>query len=102
MPTPTTPDWYAQTPQGLRLMVLIQPRASRNELVGIHDGRLKIRLKAPPVDGEANAELVAFLSKALALPKGAILLESGQTGRRKTLLLSGLTPEALRNWVKAG
>ena len=50
---------------GSVLEVLVQPRASRTRVVGEHDGRLKIQLAAPPVDGEANAALIEFLADAL-------------------------------------
>jgi len=60
------------TEKGLLLDVLVQPRASRNEIVGIHDGCLKIRLAAPPVEGAANKACVEFLAEVL----GVSLLES--------------------------
>lgn len=75
---------------GVELILRIQPRASRTEIVGPHDGALKIRLAAPPVDGEANAELVRFLAKTLGVPKGAVTIESGGTGRRKRIRVAGV------------
>jgi uncharacterized protein (TIGR00251 family) len=77
------------------LEVLVQPRASKSELAGIVDGRLKIRLAAPPVDGEANAALVEFLAEKLGLPKKAVELVRGQTGRRKTVRLTGAEASSL-------
>lgn len=68
--------------------LLVQPRAARTELVGLHDGRLKLRLTAPPVDGAANAALVAFLAECLDLPRSALSVASGSTGRRKTVSIS--------------
>lgn len=70
------------------LDVLVQPRAARTELAGLHDGRLKLRLTAPLVDGAANAALVAFLADRLGLPRGAIDVASGQTGRRKSIRIA--------------
>jgi uncharacterized protein (TIGR00251 family) len=67
------------------LDVLVQPRAARTELAGLHDGRLKLRLTAPPVDGAANAALVEFLADRLGLPRSAISVASGDSGRRKTV-----------------
>lgn len=67
------------------LDVLVQPRAARTELAGLHDGRLKLRLTAPPVDGAANAALVEFLAERLGLPRSAIGVASGDSGRRKTV-----------------
>ncbi|HEX2797158.1 MAG TPA: DUF167 family protein [Immundisolibacter sp.] len=68
--------------------LLVQPRAARTELAGLHDGRLKLRLTAPPVDGAANAALVAFLAECLDLPRSALSVASGSTGRRKTVSIS--------------
>lgn len=68
--------------------LLVQPRAARTELVGLHDGRLKLRLTAPPVDGAANAALVQFLAECLDLPRSALSVASGGTGRRKTVSIS--------------
>lgn len=90
---------FERTSAGLRVHVLAQPRASRDALVGLHDGQLKVALKAPPVEGEANAALVAFFSKALKLPKKAVTLVQGEASRRKTVLLAGdaaALEEALR------
>ncbi len=71
------------------LEVLVQPRASRTRAVGEHDGRLKIQLAAPPVDGEANAALVAFLAEALGVRKADVAIERGEAGRRKTVRVAG-------------
>ena len=82
--------------------MLVQPRASRSRVTGWHDGRLKVQLTAPPVDGEANEALLKFLSKLLGVPRRDVTLLRGETSRRKTVLLpplpaavlSSLTPEA--------
>lgn len=68
--------------------LLVQPRAARTELAGLHDGRLKLRLTAPPVDGAANAALVQFLAECLDLPRSALSVASGSTGRRKTVSIN--------------
>ncbi|OJT95124.1 MAG: hypothetical protein BGN82_00100 [Alphaproteobacteria bacterium 65-7] len=85
---------YQIVPGGVRLAVRLTPRAARDGLDGVTadaDGRplLKIRLTAPPVEGEANAALAAFLAKSLRLKKAAIEIRSGETGRTKILHLSG-------------
>ncbi len=61
------PAWARDGAGGAVLELLVQPRASRTRVVGEHDGRLKIQLAAPPVDGEANAALLAFLADLLGL-----------------------------------
>lgn len=79
------------TPSGIRLSIQVQPRASRTELAGRHGDALKIRVHAPPVDGAANEALVRFLAAALGVPRAAVHLAAGQGGRRKTVLVQGLT-----------
>lgn len=60
--------------------------------MGLHDGRLKIALAAPPVDGQANKALVAFIASELKTSRSTVRLVSGQTGRRKGAVITGLTP----------
>lgn len=76
---------------GVRLHVRVQPRASRSELAGLHAGRVRIRLAAPPVDGEANEELERFLARMLSVPRRAVSLTSGRSSRQKTLEIHGVT-----------
>jgi uncharacterized protein len=76
---------------GVRLQVRVQPRASRSELAGLHDGRVRIRLAAPPVDGEANEELERFLARLLSVPRHAVSLTAGRSSRQKTLVVLGVT-----------
>ena len=78
------------------LEILVQPRASRTRVVGEHDGRLKVQLAAPPVDGEANAALVDFLAGELGARRSDVTIERGDTGRRKTVRVAGLTVAAVR------
>lgn len=86
-----TLPWLKEVAGGVELSVLVQPRASRTKIVGEHDGRLKIALAAPPVDGEANAALIEFVSDALGVRKSDAELLDGATGRRKRLLIRGVT-----------
>ena len=69
----------------LILRVQVQPRASCNEFAGIHAGAVKIRLTSPPVDGKANAALIAFLAEAFGVAKCQVTLVKGDTGRSKQL-----------------
>lgn len=71
-------------------MVIVAPRASRTTLAGIHDGALKIRLAAPPVDGAANEELIGFLSRLLGVAKSSVSIVAGQSSKRKTVEAGGL------------
>ncbi len=78
------------------LDVQVVPRASRSRIVGPHDGRLKIQLAAPPVDGAANEALVELLAETLELPRSAVSVLRGATGKRKTLRIAGLGAADLR------
>ena len=96
---------YAVVPGGVRLAVRLSPRAARDGVDGVAqdaDGRplLKIRLTAPPVDGEANAALIAFLAKVLSLRKADIEIRSGLTGRVKILHLAGDGAELAGNLAR--
>lgn len=73
----------------LLLAVYIQPRASRDEIAGTHGDALRIRITAPPVDGAANTALCRFLADLFDVPRSAISVESGETGRRKTVRIRG-------------
>jgi uncharacterized protein (TIGR00251 family) len=79
----------------VRIPVRAQPRASKSEVVGEHDGALKVRLAAPPVEGEANAELVRCLAKWLSVPRSAVRLVAGETGRNKVVEIAGIEPETV-------
>lgn len=83
-------SFYTQQGECLLLHCLVQPKASRDEMTGIQDTRLKIRITAPPVDGKANAQLIRYLSDTLHIPRSRIELVNGETGKRKTLKISGM------------
>ena len=85
-------DWLKSAPGGIRLLVSASPRASRTEVVGVVEGRLRVRVAAPPVEGAANAELVRFLARSLGVPQSAVTVTAGATGRRKTVLVRGVAP----------
>ena len=85
------------------LSVRIQPRASRNGIILMEGGGLKIRLTAPPVDGAANDALVRFLADTFALPKSQVEIVTGHTSRDKIVRISGINlQEAERVLNKAG
>ena len=89
-----SPAWLRQEGGAVALELLVQPRASRTRVVGEHDGRLKVQLAAPPVDGEANAALVEFLAGELRVRKAEVTLLRGESGRRKTVRVAGVTAAA--------
>ena len=77
---------------GVRIRVHAVPRASRSEVLGMQGGSLKVRVKAPPVDGKANAALCEFVAEALGLPKRAVRVVAGESAREKTLFAAGADP----------
>lgn len=78
---------FCENPQGIRLRIFLQPKASRDQVVGLHDNELKIAITAPPVDGQANAHLLKFLSKLFKVPKSRIQLEKGELQRHKQVFV---------------
>ena len=78
---------------GTLLKCVIQPRASRSTIVGVHGNELKIALTAPPVDGQANKLLCEFIADSFSLPKSRVLIKSGLTSRHKAVELSGFALE---------
>lgn len=79
----------------ITFLVRVVTRASRSEIVGEHDGALRVRIAAPPVDGAANDELVKVLAKAFAVPRSAITIATGQTSKLKTVKIQGGKPAIL-------
>ena len=75
---------------GVSFEVWVQPRSSKMEISGLHDGVLRVRLTAPPVDGAANKQCIELLSRKMKIPKRAIRIASGASARRKRLKISGL------------
>ena len=73
--------------------VRVIPRAGRSGFGGLRDGALLVRLAAAPVDGAANAELIALLSKALRIPKRDITIGSGERSRTKRIRIAGVDRE---------
>jgi len=74
-----------------QIVVRLTPRSSRDAVLGVESGVYRIKVTAPPVDGRANKALIAFLSKALRVPKRAISIVSGETSREKRLRIQGMT-----------
>ena len=82
-------------PGVVRFDVRVSPRASRAAIQGEHDGAIKIALTAPPVDGEANAALIAFVAKALGVAKRDVVIVRGETSRSKRLEVRGVAAAAV-------
>ncbi|BCR05928.1 UPF0235 protein [Desulfuromonas versatilis] len=82
-----------QVGEGVRICLYVQPRASRNQVVGELEGELKVRLTSPPVEGAANRLCCEFFAKLLGVAKGDVRLEAGERSRHKRLLIVGKSLE---------
>ena len=82
--------------QGVVLKVQVQPRASRDEVVGPHGDGLKIRITAAPVAGAANKHLLKFLAKKLRVSRSQMSISSGTTSKSKSIAIEGITAEEVR------
>lgn len=80
--------WWRRDGDDWLLSLRVQPGAKRTEVSGEYGDLLRIRLAAPPVDGKANAALVAFVARELGVPKSAVTLERGDTSRTKIIRIA--------------
>jgi hypothetical protein len=90
-----------ETTSGVTLTIKVQPRARKNALIGELAGALKIAVTAPPVDGRANDACVTLLAAALKVPRSAVTITSGQSGRVKVIHVRGIATEELRKRLGA-
>ena len=79
----------------ITLEILVQPRASRAKIGPMHDGRLKIAVTAPPVDGEANAAVIELFAKQLGIPRSSVEIVAGASSRRKTIKIANVTEQQI-------
>ena len=84
------PAWLKSLPDGVLLAVKLQPRASKNEILGALGEELRIKVTAPPVDAAANEALVRLLAETLDCPRSKVELIRGHTSRHKTIKLHGM------------
>lgn len=89
------PPWMRRTATGIDLALHVQPGARREGAAGRHGDRLKVALRAPAVDGRANAALIDWLAAQLRLPRRAVELVSGAGSRDKLLRIHAAPDEAL-------
>lgn len=78
----------------------VQPKGSKSRIVGLHDGRLKIAVSSPPVDGKANKEVVRFLAAVFGVHKKDVILKAGLQSRKKTVLVSSISASGIRDIVQ--
>ena len=75
------------------LSIHVQPKASRTRVAGRHGDALKLCITSPPVDGKANAAVIAFFAKLFKIPKAAVTIASGETSRDKRIILAGISAD---------
>lgn len=80
---------------GVRIEVKVLPRSSKNMVLGEQEGALKVKLAAPPVDGEANQALIKYLASFFDVPRRNVVLLKGESSRNKVLEIKGLSREEL-------
>lgn len=88
-------SYLKQIEQGVQILIWAQPGAKKSEVVGVHDGALKVKLHAPAVEGAANDELIRFLAKSLNVSASSIEIIRGEKSRRKTVLVRGADLQSL-------
>lgn len=91
--------FFTATPEGVILNVRAQPRSSRAGLDGLIGDAVKVRIRAAPVDGKANKELIETLADAFGLAKSAVVFKGGETSKTKRILLKGVTAEHLAETI---
>ena len=100
--TPSEPDdlpCLRADGAGCVLQVQVVPNAGRTACAGFHDGALRVRLQAPPIEGRANAALLQWLARSLGLPKRGVTLVSGDTARRKRVQID-CPPATVAAWLR--
>lgn len=99
---PSTMPYLATTNDGsVAIRVYVQPKASKNCVVGLHDGCLKVAVTSPPVDGKANIAVAEFLAKLLGVAKRDVCLSSGKSSRSKLFHITGRTGEDVRGIIES-
>ncbi len=92
------PDWYRQDKDELILLLHVQPNARSDEVTGLHDGRVRLRTSAPPVDGKANKHLRRYLAGEFGVRQNAVSLLSGESSRQKRVAIR--SPQTLPAWFE--
>ncbi|HEY0404822.1 MAG TPA: DUF167 domain-containing protein [Pyrinomonadaceae bacterium] len=88
-------DCTEQPDGSITFLVRVVPRASQNCLAGEHDGALRVRVTAPPIEGAANEQLMRTLARAFGVPLRAVEIVSGQTSKLKRVRVRSVRPEQL-------
>jgi uncharacterized protein (TIGR00251 family) len=98
-PGPQVPVRVTEKDGAVTLDISVKPRSSREGLTGVHGDRLCVSVNAPPVDGKANEAVVRVLAQAFGVPRSAVSIVRGETGRKKTIRLAGVDREAVERAI---
>ena len=93
---------YREEDGALVFAVRVAPRASKTAAAGVHDGALKVRVAAPPVEGAANEELARFLARTLGVPARSVEIVSGHASKSKVVRVAGASADDLLKLVRRG
>lgn len=94
-PAADGPAWARPVRDGVLVEIAVKPNAKAAAFQGVEDGRLRVAIDSPPVDGKANAAVVAFLAGVLGVKRSSVSVVKGMTAHHKTVLLEGATVEAV-------
>jgi len=95
-------EWVRQVAQDVLVLVHARPGARTTAIAGLHDGRLKVALAAPPVDGKANERLLDFFAASLRVPRRRVHLQTGAASREKTVRIEGCDANTAARMLLAG
>ncbi|MBF0137927.1 MAG: DUF167 domain-containing protein [Magnetococcus sp. DMHC-1] len=82
------------------LSIRVQPRAAREKVMGLHAGRLKVALHAPPVENAANLALCSFLAREFQVPKSGVRVVKGEKSREKLVCITGAAAETIQRFQR--
>jgi hypothetical protein len=102
MPRPTRSRSQSPKADPVRIAVRVKPRARQSLVLGVREGALEVAVAAPPVEGEANRELVAVVARHFGLPKASVSILAGAAGRSKWIGLSGIDPDRVATCLAGG
>lgn len=85
---------------GTLLRLYVQPRAAKTRVSGVYDGKLKLSIASPPIDGKANKEVIGFLAKTLGIAKKDLFLKTGANARYKVIAINCLSKEKVQTAIE--
>jgi uncharacterized protein (TIGR00251 family) len=83
------------------LKIRVQPKSSSNRVLGYEDGIVKLRVTAPPIDGQANAGVISLLAKTLGISKSKLQIIRGESSRDKVIAVEALTEQEVANRIES-